>query len=116
MNLHEDNQVTELFKCMKGIPTRKQKCISNNLHIVGSTSKTKLQGLHLNTISAYLGHEPDSYLTFTRLRIGSEIFHSRRYKRAYARNSYTIAYSVNDKQVEYGQIELYLQLYTHIIF
>jgi hypothetical protein len=54
-----------------------------------------------------LGVECISELTFfTRLQAGKAIFHSKEYKRATKRNSYTIAYQKESKMC-YGQVEVY---------
>ncbi len=54
-----------------------------------------------------LGVESISELTFfTRLQAGKAIFHSKEYKRATKRNSYTVAYQ-KESEMCYGQVEVY---------
>jgi len=83
----------------------------DNVYVVGSINMKKLLPAELNIVSQYLGHNPTSYLIFNRIKMRYEVYHSRRYKRCYARNSYTIAYQTLNGNVNFGQVEYYLQLY-----
>ncbi|KAJ8313370.1 hypothetical protein KUTeg_009074 [Tegillarca granosa] len=109
--LHSDTPEMDFFKSLKGLCTRNDKHLEDNIYVVGSSDNTKLLPKELNFVSEYLGHRPSTYLTFNRIKIDEEVFHSRRYKRCQARNSYTISYLSKSGRVEYGQVEFYMQLY-----
>lgn len=109
--LHSDTPEMDFFNSLKGLCTRNDKHLEYNTYVIGSSNNTKLLPKELNVVSVYLGHCPSTYLTFNRIKIDDEVFHSRRYKRCRARNSYTIAYLSKSGGLEYGQVEFYLQLY-----
>lgn len=97
------------FQSLKGMSTRKGKHIAGNIYMLGATIKSKLDAGTMAVLSQYLGYMPASYVTFSRIKIASDIYHSKMYKRSRLRNSYTVAYQCH-KTIEYGQIELYLQV------
>ncbi|XP_069103099.1 uncharacterized protein [Argopecten irradians] len=111
-HIKADTPEMEFIRELKGIPKRNDKHLQDDFYVVGATNHNRLQQEEIDCLMAHLGHFPFTYLTFHRIRVGNEIFHSRRYKRCSARNSFTIAYR-EDGTVQYGQIELYMQLHTY---
>lgn len=114
-HIKDDTPEMDFIRELKGIPKRNDKHLQEDVYVVGATNRKRLQQGEIDCLIAYLGHFPFTYISFNRIRVGNEIFHSKRYKRCSARNSYTIAYRENDGSVEFGQIDFYMKLNTYCV-
>lgn len=65
----------------------------------------------VDDLQAFLGLDSlSSVKFFTRLQAGSAVFHSKQYKRVSRRNTFTVAYRLDERHsLEYGQIELFFK-------
>ena len=100
-----------LYKSMKGTLSRNDHLLEGNIYLVGGTKKKKLSVIEMSAVAQFLGHVPHHYVTFNRIKIRNEIFHSKCYTRVHSRNSYTVAYNKPNKGRLIGQIAFYLQLF-----
>ena len=109
--LRPNSQEDLLYQAMKGTLDRNDFNLQDNIFMVGGSGKRKLSVKEMEAVSQYLGHIPQHYITFNRIRIGSEIFHSRSYKRVHARNSFTIASRQKNGEIKIFQVAFYIQLF-----
>ena len=112
MYLTTGSPEADLFKSMKGFRTCNENSLERNIYTVGAVSKVKLTPLQLRLVCEYLGKEPSHYQTFSKIRIRSDIFHSRIYQRSSKRNSFTTAYDSEEGSIDIGQIEIFAQVYV----
>lgn len=65
----------------------------------------------VDDLQAFLGLDSlSSVKLFTRLQAGSTVFHLKQYKRVSRRNTFTVAYRLDERHsLEYGQIEIFFK-------
>lgn len=114
--LTSESAESKLYESMTRVVKRKDTYLYNNIYIVGRVGKLPLNAAEMEAVSQFLKHVPVHYQSFNRLQIGGEIFHSKRYARACARNSYTVAYKSFDNETMFCQVSFYLQLYPFCSF
>ena len=81
--------------------------LKEGYYAIGAIKSNVLNDVYEDDLLAVLGLESLCTVQyFTRLQAGSQVYHSRMYKRVSKRNSYTVAYR-KGRSIVYGQIEMY---------
>lgn len=89
--------------------------IERGIFPMGGVQQKKVDETTYCALADYLGHVPEvstGIRVFLRMRRGSDVYHSKDYKRVKCRNSYTVKYLSNQNEIEYAQVIFFFQVQT----
>ena len=89
--------------------------IEQGIFAIGGVQQKKVDEATYCALADYFGHVPEvttGIRVFLRMRRGSDVYHSKDYKRVKCRNSYTIKYVSDKNEISYAQVIFFFQVQT----
>lgn len=99
----------EIFKTSAGMKIVKK--LKDQVFAVGYTKTCVLDDSEYQALARFLGYAPvtNKVVSFERAYIKGQLFHSHEYSRVSVRNSYTVRFTDENQQDQFGAIKKYIQ-------